>query len=71
MRHLKKPGELNESLESIETNDSNNNLSDKVKAEIKACFENTVLCARSNSPKESYDYAERMANHVIRMIEGK
>jgi hypothetical protein len=72
MKHLKTPGELNESSESIiETSGSNHNLSNKVKAEIKACFENTVLCARSHSPKESYDYAERMANHVIRMIEGE
>jgi hypothetical protein len=45
------------------------NLSDQMKSEIKICFENTVMCARSHSPKESYDYAEKMANHVIKMIE--
>jgi len=40
-----------------------------LKSQIKVAFENTVLCARTNSPQESYDYAERMAEMVIRMIE--
>lgn len=44
-------------------------LSDGQKYEIKRCFENTVLSSRTNSSKESYEYAERMANHVIRLIE--
>lgn len=27
------------------------------------------MCARTNPPKESYDYAERMANMIVTMIE--
>jgi hypothetical protein len=44
-------------------------LSNNIKSEIKAAFENTVMSARTNSPKEAYDYAERMANNIIRLIE--
>lgn len=44
-------------------------LSHFLKNQIKVAFENTVLCARTNSPQESYDYAERMANMIIKMIE--
>ena len=40
-----------------------------LKSQIKAAFENTVLCARTNSPGESYEYANRMANMVIKLIE--
>jgi len=52
----------------LSDNNSNFKLSEKVKSEIKMCFENTVLCARSHSPKEAYDYAEKMANYIIRKI---
>ena len=40
-----------------------------LKSQIKAAFENTVLCARTNSPGESYEYANRMANMIIKLIE--
>lgn len=40
-----------------------------LKKQIKTAFENTVLCARTNSPQESYDYAERMADMIIKLIE--
>lgn len=36
---------------------------------IKVAFENTVMCARTNSAQESYDYAERMADMIIKKIE--
>jgi hypothetical protein len=60
---------LEEGILSDESPKKKIKLSDRQKTEIKACFENTVLSARTNSPKESYEYAERMANHVIRLIE--
>jgi hypothetical protein len=40
-----------------------------LKSQIKAAFENTVMCARTNSPGESYEYANRMTNMVIKLIE--
>lgn len=48
---------------------SSNSLLMHLKSEIKAAFENTVMCARTNSAQESYDYAERMANMIIKKIE--
>lgn len=58
-----------EDWDKYEEDQKNTKLSDRIKAEIKASFENTVLCARSHSPQESYDYAEKMTNHVIKLIE--
>jgi hypothetical protein len=46
-----------------------NKLTESQKSEIKTAFENTVLSARTNSPKEAYEYAEKMANYVINLIE--
>ncbi len=40
-----------------------------LKNQIKVAFENTVMCARGNSPEDSYKYAERMAKMVISLIE--
>jgi len=60
MKHIRKFNESNESQDG---------LSEAIKYEIKICFENTVMCARTNSPQESYEYAERMANYVIQLIE--
>ena len=76
MKHLKTPQELNEATENLNISDvsdssSNKKLSERIKSEIKASFENTVLCARSHSPQDSYQYAEKMANHVIRIIESE
>jgi hypothetical protein len=62
---------LNTSTSNASDSSSNDILTERMKIEIKTCFENTVMCARSSSPKEAYDYAERMANHVIKIIEDK
>lgn len=82
-RHIKRFNEsgehenLNNELSKEETSSilpdfsDNKKLTEIIKSEIKACFENTVLCARSNPPQESYQYAEKMANYVIRLIEGE
>lgn len=48
---------------------SNNSISAHLKNQIKVAFENTVMCARTNTAKESYDYAEKMANMIINLIE--
>jgi hypothetical protein len=72
------PDMIDDSIEAIEElEESNENFSPEgkkemsgfLKGQIKVAFENTVLCARTNSPKESYEYAERMSNMVIKMIE--
>lgn len=39
-----------------------------MKAMIKACFENTTMCARSHSAKEAYEYAERMEKAVLQEL---
>lgn len=44
-------------------------LENYLKHYIKVAFENTVMCARTNSAQESYDYAERMADMIIKKIE--
>jgi len=36
----------------------------ELKLVIKACFENTTMCARSHGPQEAYAYAERMEDIV-------
>jgi hypothetical protein len=36
----------------------------ELKQVIKACFENTTMCARSHGPQEAYAYAERMEGTV-------
>lgn len=61
----------NLNISDVSDSSSNKKLSERIKSEIKASFENTVLCARSHSPQESYQYAEKMANYVIRIIEGE
>ncbi len=44
-------------------------VSSYLRNQIKIAFENTVMCARTNSPGESYQYGERMANMIIKLIE--
>jgi len=39
-----------------------------MKAMIKACFENTTMCARSHSAQEAYEYAERMEKAVLKEL---
>ena len=40
-----------------------------LKSQIKMAFENTVMCARTNSAEESYEYGNRMTNMIIKLIE--
>jgi hypothetical protein len=51
--------------------DTKRTLTGQEKLTIKMAFENTVMSARSHSPKEAYDYSYRMMNMVIDMLEGK
>jgi hypothetical protein len=73
LKHVKRFNESDENLNVSDVSDisSNKKLSERIKSKIKASFENTVLCARTNSPQESYQYAEKMANYIIRIIEGE
>lgn len=40
-------------------------------AELKAAFENTVLCARTNPAQDSYGYATKMEQMITKQIQDK
>lgn len=42
-----------------------------VKAHVKAAFENTTGIARSYGPQEAYQFAERMANSTLSVIDSE